>query len=377
MTVKWLKGLRPPAEGRDEYYDLLVPGLALRVSATGTMSWVVKFRRPGETVHRRATIGRCPPVGLSEARERARAELSKLDRGSDLLEARQEAREAPTFAEVAKQYIELYAEREKRSWADDAKMLAKDLLPAWGHRKAADIRRRDVVELLDAIHARGAPIRANRTLALARKIFNWGIGRDLVEMNPCLQVARVAPEVQRDRVLSEAELRDVWSASSRLRLAGMAQVRLRLLTAQRGGEILSMAWADLDLSAGWWTIPAAMAKNGLSHRVPLSGPAVAILQSLPRRSAWVFPGRETGHQVDARVTIARVVTLSGVDFRGHDLRRTAASHMTGMGIPRLTVSKILNHVETGVTRVYDRHSYDQEKRAALDLWAERLMAMVG
>ena len=141
------------------------------------------------------------------------------------------------------------------------------------------------------------------------------------------------------------------------------------------------AWAELDLGSAWWTIPAERSKNGLAHRVPLSPQAVRILKPWRETtddSQWVFPSsRQKGpHIAHAQKAIERIVRASGVQFRGHDLRRTAASLMVGAGVPRLVVSKILNHVETGVTAVYDRHGYDLEKRAALDVWGQRLDQIV-
>jgi integrase len=202
-------------------------------------------------------------------------------------------------------------------------------------------------------------------------------------------VKRVVRERPRDRVLTEDEIRAVWSALDDEHQVMAALVRLRLLTAQRGGELQGARWEEVDLISGWWTIPADRSKNGLSHRVPLSPQALRIFKELhayresTRRpnedgdlelSPWVFPStRKTGpHVHHAQKAFERLVARSGVKFRGHDLRRTAASLMVGGGVPRLVVSKILNHVETGVTAVYDRHSYDPEKRAALDYWGNRL-----
>jgi integrase len=194
-------------------------------------------------------------------------------------------------------------------------------------------------------------------------------------------VKRVAPERQRDRVLSEDEIRGLWKALDKEDAVIAAVFRLRLLTAQRGGEVLGANWAEMDLPTGWWTIPAERSKNGLAHRVPLSPQAVKVLKSLRSLtgdSPWVFPSpkKESASIAHAQKAIERIVERSGVDFRGHDLRRTAASLMVGAGVPRLVVSKILNHVETGVTAVYDRHSYDLEKRAALDFWGKRLEAII-
>ena len=140
-----------------------------------------------------------------------------------------------------------------------------------------------------------------------------------------------------------------------------------------------MRWEDID--SVWWTIPPDFTKNGLAHRVPLSEPAVEILEELrvtARKSEWVLPS-PTGNGPLRSVWRAMnsIRKNTGVEFVPHDLRRTGASRMTGnLGITRLVVSKVLNHVETGITATYDRHSYDREKRQALDTWGARLLEIL-
>ena len=150
-----------------------------------------------------------------------------------------------------------------------------------------------------------------------------------------------------------------------------------LLTAQRGGEVRQLRWQDIDLDDGWWTVPSEFSKNSLSHRVPLSDAALGLLRQLQAEETddtWVFPSpTEEGPVRSNTKANARLRRNSGVEFRPHDLRRTAASKMAGdLGVDRLTLAKILNHVDTGITAVYDRHSYDKEKRNALDAWARQL-----
>ena len=144
-----------------------------------------------------------------------------------------------------------------------------------------------------------------------------------------------------------------------------------------------MEWNDLDLDTAWWTIPAEKSKNRLAHRVPLTPLALRIIsqmQSLTggaKTNQYVFPSpKGDGPIENVQKAIQRIKESTGINFVGHDLRRTAASMMTGMGVPRLVVGKILNHVEPGVTKVYDRHSYDKEKREALESWSKRLMVLV-
>lgn len=377
MTDQWLKKVKPQGKQVD-YFDSILPSFGLRVGKAGKKTYFVMYRIKNQRTIKRFTLGRYPQLSLKKARREAKAILVEADKGNDPAGEKQELKKAPTFQDLANEYLEKWAAVKKRSVNEDRRIIAKDLIPAWGPHKARDIKRRDVLRLLDRVVDRGAPIQANRTLALVRKIFNWGISRDLVKNNPCLQVKMPAKENQRDRVFSENEIKALWQAFEQVGPMMACLFKLRLTTAQRGGEVKSMRWEDIDLNTAWWIIPKEQSKNGLAHRVPLSGLALNILKQMKAisgESIWVFPSprKSCSHIRNVQKTALKIRKYSGVsDFRPHDLRRTAASLMTSMQIPRLTVSKILNHVEQGVTRIYDRYSYDKEKRLALDKWASRL-----
>lgn len=386
MTANWVERLKPPAEQREDWFDEKLTGLGLRVSASGKKVWFVFYRMKGDPKRRRLTLEPYPQMSLADAREKAHEVILNASRGIDAGAEKQEEKAAPTFAHLASEYIERYAKGSgpvphKRSWHRDEALLKKEVLPYWGHKKVHEIQRRDVIALLDRIQDRGAPIQANRILALVRKVFNWAVSRDIVQTSPCFQVKPVAPENERDRVLFEDEIRAVWAAFEKQGFLIANMFKLRLITAQRGGEVQTMRWPEVDLENAWWTIPAERAKNGLSHRVPLSAPALEILRAIHGQNGhqeWVFPSpTRKGKSINnIQKAAGRVQEESGVDFVMHDLRRTAASCMGGMKVPRLVIMKVLNHVEPGVTKVYDRHTYDDEKRQALDAWADRLMAIV-
>jgi len=383
FTDVFLRNLKPQAK---RYLVWENHGFGVRVSTTGKKNFIYSYRYDGKP--RFLTLGTYPAMTLAEA-YKAHAEAWKMleqghDPGAVAVAARREEREAPTVAELAAEYLERWAKPRKRSWKVDERILKKDVLPEWGRRKAKDITRREVIRLLDRVAARGG-IMANRTLAVVRKMFNFAVSRDIIPASPCTAVQAPAPENRRDRVLTAEEIKTFWlnldktPISEEIKLA----LKLQLVTAQRKGEVISSAWADFDREGGWWTIPAEKSKNRLPHRVPLSALAKEILaaaQTLAGDSGWVFPSlRTTGHITPAAVdhALRQARPLLGLDhFVPHDLRRSAASHMTGMGIPRLVVSKILNHVERGVTAVYDRHSYDNEKRQALEAWGRKLQALL-
>ena len=178
----------------------------------------------------------------------------------------------------------------------------------------------------------------------------------------------------------------MWHTLDRPELPITTSIRLalkfQLITAQRKGEILGARRDEIDLDQRIWTIPATRSKNGMPHRVPLSPLALAVLDQAGagQGGEWLFPSSRTGRPItDEAVNHAMLKNsnlLGTGDATPHDLRRTAASHMTSLGISRLVVSKILNHAEPGVTAVYDRHSYDSEKRAALAAWGARLEEII-
>jgi integrase len=417
LTDKFIAVLKP----KPQRYELWEGGgFGIRVSPGGGKTWVWVYHHEGRS--RRMTLGSPPAVGLADARlklAQARKLLhSGVDPGEREVQQHKAERKAETVEELAEEYLDKWARPRKRSAAEDERILRKDVISAWGKRKAKDIARRDVIALLDAIVDRGSPIAANRTLAVIRRMFNWALSRDIVGANPCVAVKSPAKENRRDRVLSTEEIAVLWQALDRpapprnrskrdpaelemspaIRLA----LKLQLATAQRKGEVIAAEWSEFDLDERVWTIPAGRAKNGMPHRVPLSPLALAVLREIkgdtgPRpgpaaegSARWLFPSPKpivgpNGEPIARPVTDLAVnhsmhrsrEALGICDATPHDLRRTAASHMTSIGISRLVVSKILNHAEPGVTAVYDRHSYDAEKRAALEAWGQRLEKITG
>lgn len=386
--IKFLEGVR----GKQvDYFDKGLAGFFVRVSQDGKKSFGAMYRKSGRL--RRMKLGAYPLLTLGEARKEAIKVLRNVEFGLDPAAEKQEDRHAETFEQLAREYLEHHAKVKKKSWVEDERVINKELVPEFGKQQAKDITRRDVRALLERKSAT-APIMANRILALLRKIYNWGITSDIVESNPVYLVPAPGKEHQRDRVLTEDEIKRVWNAidadaknadDSHLKVKTLSAgiMKLRLLTAQRGAEVMSMEWDELDIEKGWWTIPGEKAKNGLSHRVPLTAPALTIIREMKTTvgddvdSKFVFPSpKGDTHISNPQKARGRIQRATKIDFFAHDFRRTAASMMTGMGIPRLTVKKILNHVEREITAVYDRHSYDAEKRDALEAWAKRLMVIV-
>ena len=274
FTDRTISALKPKA-ARYEIWE--GGGFGLRVTPKGNRSWIWLYRYQGRS--RRMTFGRYPEVGLADARlklAQARKDLGQgIDPGAVVVAANVAERIAETVTELADEYLKRHARPKKRSAAEDERILRRDVIPAWGRRKARDITRRDVVALLDRIVDRGAPVMANRTMSTIQKMFNWAISRDLLEFNPCDKVQPPSKEVPRDRVLDADEIAALWrgldapeSAKTGVGMSDSVKLVLQLqfVTAQRKGEVINAEWSELDREAAVWTIPASKSKNGLAGR---------------------------------------------------------------------------------------------------------------
>ena len=382
LTDRQIKNLKTTKE-RYEIWE--GNGFGIRLFPTGKKSWVFMYRFNGKA--RRLTLGHYPQMTVAEAHAahgQALTELEKgIDPGTNLVKFNKENRTAQTVENLANEYIEKWAKPRKRSWREDERMLRKDVIPTLGRYKAKTITRRDIVVLLDKVSERGASIAANRTLAVTRRMFNFAVERDILEISPCYNIKAPTKENRRDRLLSSEEIKAFWHGLDNASMFESTKLalRLQLVTAQRKGELVSAEWEEFDLNNGWWTIPASKAKNGNHHRVPLSPLALKLLKelkALAKDSKWLLPSpRGNNHVIPTSIDHALRNNLEKFGentkpFTPHDLRRTAASHMTALGISRLVVSKLLNHAENSVTAVYDRHAYNQEKENALKIWAKQL-----
>jgi integrase len=249
-------------------------------------------------------------------------------------------------------------------------------MPHWADRPIDTIKRRDVIDLLDDIAASGRPVLANRTLAHVRKLFNWALEREIIEMTPAAHItAPGGKEAPRDRDLSDDEIRTLWPAFEEGGYPFGPMLKVLLLTGQRRGEVAKMRWTDIDLEAAQWNLPGEMTKNGRAHTVPLAPAVMEILQSLPRYAgAYVFTTTGGERPVSgfsrSKARIEKLADGEIPQWGLHDLRRTCASGMARLGVPSDHIGRVLNHAPKGVTATtYDRHTYLPEKRRALELWA--------
>ena len=374
-----------PVDGRQiELWDGKIKGLGLRISPKGTKSFVLLYRMDGR--QRRLTLGRYPSLKLSDARKLAGNALHDISFGKDPVVAKKQARkgvEEFNFDAIAAFFIENYARRKTKSWAETERILKKEYISRWGKRDIRTIKRSDVNAILDGILQNGKPTMANRALAAVRRLFNWAVERGYIKEAPTASIKAPARENSRDRVLTDEELQAVWSGADVISYPYGEIVKLLILTGQRLGEVRGMRWDEIDFRESVWSISSERTKAGRAHEVPLVKEALEIIDNLPRlHEELLFPARKhgTGNPVSGMSKWkAHLDRITGVDdWRIHDLRRTVATGMARSGVPPHVVERILNHrtgTFRGVAGVYNRFGYLPEMREALELWSAHVLAL--
>lgn len=371
LTPRTIDSLPPATGKRYEVRDILLPGLLLRVSQSGSKVWYLTTRVQGRL--RRIKIGTYPILTLADAREKARENLRDIQLGRF---EQPEPPKDPTLGEIIPQFIDLYAKPRNRHWRGSQSLLKK--FASLDARPITEIRRSDIVRILDELVASGTPCRANRALAAIKKLFAWCVDRGTIDINPLTALKPPTKEVARDRVLTSDEVANCWRAAEAEAFPFGPFLKILILTGQRRGEVAGMRWSELDLQKGIWTLPAKRAKNATQHAVPLAPVAVELLEGLPRfsKSDIVFTtnGR-TPISGFGRLKMRLDQGMGITPWRIHDLRRTMATNMAEAGVQPHVIEAVLNHksgIVSGVAAVYNRHAYLDEKRTALEGWADTL-----
>jgi integrase len=382
-TVAKLKLEGGKSERIDFDYDL--PRFGVRLREGGKRTWIIQYRLGSK--QRRMTIGDLASLDADDARKTARTALAKVDLGNDPQSEKNEkrARASETLGKLAEEYLAARkAGMRPRSYEEVERHLTKHWAPL-SEFAAHQIDKRQIASRLADIHKESGPVAANRARASLSAMFRWAMGRGFVEANPVIGTEKPGKEQSRDRVLSNAELADIWNACRDDDYGRI--VCLLMLTGQRRDEVGGIADDELDLAGRLWTLPGERTKNGRAHEVPLSDAALHILRAAPRRDQRAFlfgmgEGSFSGWSgakelLDDRM-LATIKDRAGkkaklAPWRLHDLRRTMATRMTDdLGVQPHVVEAILNHVsghKAGVAGIYNRALYRAEKRQALDRWA--------
>jgi integrase len=399
LSEETIKRLPAPAKGNSITYfagatiqGAKAPrGFGVRVTASGARAFILNYRLRGR--ERRFTIGAWPDWSALKAVREARILRQRVDRGEDPLKDREPIPATKSVSSVIDDFMTRYArnnERPLRS-ADQIQSAFERLVkPCIGKIGVYELRRSHVAEMLDKVEDEAGPVQADRVRAYLRKALSWYAERD-DEFNLNAAFVRVGAranpkERARTRVLSDDEIRTIWPLLGKAGTFG-ALLKILLLTAQRRDEVANMAFKEIGTD-GIWTIPAERYKTKRSNHVPLSNAARTVIEARPRIDGcdYVFPSMTKTPFSGFGKSKARLDKAILIDMRKrankgaeiapppnwtlHDLRRTAKTLMARAGVRPDISERVLGHVIAGVEGTYDRHSYADEKRDALEKLAE-------
>lgn len=387
-----IDALRPKAERYIVWED---GGLGVRVTPKGRKTWITMYRHKGKS--RMMSHGRFPGISLAKARTLHTTALEAVDHGedpaADLKAHRSKERDAPTFGDLADEYINHRETRQRRSWREQKRVIDSELLPAWKTWKLKEIERRHVVALLDAIVDRGAPVMANRTKSQILTMFKFAVDRGLLDDLPFYYLKKPGGnESERQRVLSDDEIKTFWNKLDEIKAkpAIKKAFRVLLLTGARRGELVKAKKSDIDLQKAEWRIPAENSKNGNGYTVPLSAPVLELMGELLKladESDYLLPSPIGDKPITERSltrALSRAQSVIGLaePFVVHDLRRTVVSGLgrvrdrRGNLISDVVKDHVINHLRPKMERTYDKHDYSAEKREALEMWASHVQSIV-
>jgi integrase len=386
LTAGMIRTLSLPA-GKSELliFDDVIPGFGLRLRDGGSRVFIYQYKLGNK--QRRITLGSVGAVDVGKARETAKDLYARVRLGQDPAGAKAEARikAAETFEAAAAPFLARKREHLKPgSYADVERHLLIYAGVLHG-LQLASISRRDIAACLAKITTGNGAVTANRLRTTLSGFFGWAVGEGLIENNPVTGTNQNA-EQTRDRVLSPAELRLIWNALDNGQYGSI--MRLLALTGQRAGEIAGLRWSEVKETT--IVLPAERTKNGRPHTIPLSEPARAIIAAQPRRVTadgkprdLIFglgDGPFDGWSKCTNTLNARIAEMTGETlprWTPHDLRRSFATHAAEIGIQPHIIEATLNHIsghKAGVAGIYNRAAYEPEKRAALERWADQLLA---
>ncbi|WP_441001140.1 tyrosine-type recombinase/integrase [Fodinibius sp. SL11] len=382
-----ISGLDNP-EQPIEYYDKVERGLMLRHSKAGTKTFCYRYRFREK--NKRYTIGEFPGIGLADARKKVQKLRVKVNDGIDPQaekDKRKYKKEVIRFSELAKEYKEKEVPHKSENTRKEyIRIVDVELVPKLGEYPIDEIGKHLIIDILDdKAYGKGdsdpAPRMANSIRTRLSRIFNFGIERGLVKNNPVRQTSKYPEgEKKRDRYYSDEEIRELWNYFEDWEAPTPSVFKMLLITGQRKTETMHMKWNDIK--GDIWTISPDMTKNKQVHQVVLSDFAQEIIQNQRSRSGdsdYVFesPVRDNEPLESIKRAKETIQKHSNIeDFRPHDLRRTFATNLAKLKVDRTVLGKILNHKglsgDSQVTAIYDRHSYIEEKREAMNKWGRRL-----
>lgn len=386
-----LKKIKPPSEGRTFYYDESFPGLRLQVLQSGTKSFQLEKYSSVTKRNILKTLGKLGIIKYADAKRLAIELSDKIAKGKDLRKKtikkaeeqrkrdQQDAITVRTFSEIfIREYRKKNGER-KKSVGQDQKYFEVAINPIIGDLSLKKVTKSDVLKVLKMYDKDGHRISGNRCLACLGTAMEWALERDYITVNPCKHVPKlIKQEKSRERVLSSREIGRLWLALDDRVTSKL--LKFLIITGQRTGEARNMRWSEILIVDGIkvWGIPAEKTKNGDSNTVPLPKIAVDLLETLDSQSEFVFQGPYGRLGASAcRHNLNRLIKDWGWQPTNvHDFRSTFRTQLGELGVFDEIAEGLLNHRKNRIQRTYDRSLRLQQKKAAMNLWSDKLTEII-
>jgi integrase len=409
LTDRYLKNLKPALPGkRSISWDVVVPGLGIRVTDKGHKTFVLGARFPGAKHFAPRELGEYGALRLDQARDWTRQWLALITAGIDPREHAEEQklteqrRRKNSFAAVTEDFLRMHvigpnpAHPLQRKGREVERDIRREFIARWGKRPIDSITPHDIVAVIDEVVARGSPYQARNLYGYAQRIFNWAIGRGVYGINTS-PLDRLKPREligekrPRTRTLNDLEIAAFWRVAQRLGYPYGPLFQLLLLTGQRKSEIAEARWREIDLKARLIVVPAARVKGDAPHVVPLVADAMRIIEALPRFMNGDYLFSTTGGATPvngfskAKLRLDRLMfdevrkenpEALLTPFVIHDLRRTMRTGLSALPIPDLVRELVIGHAKPGLHKVYDQYAYLSERTHAAALWAQKLRSIV-
>lgn len=357
FTKQFLQKCKPPLNGRAYFQDTQEKGLSVSITANAVITFFVRKRVNGrdERIH----LGRFPELSIENARKKALAAKADVARGIDPSQEKKRLRQEITFGDMFHEFMERYSKKFKKSWEADEREVNRFMAPFF-HRKACHLTKIEILELHEKIGTESGFYQANRLLERVRAIYNKAIEWGWQGTNPTQGIKKFK-EKSRQRFLRKDEIPRFFKAlAEETNTSGRDFILLALLTGARRSNVLAMQWEEVNFDLSEWHIKET--KNGESHIIPLTVPALEILKERKKdsNSLFVFPGEgKKGYLSDPKKAWQRVLKKAEIaDLRIHDLRRTLGSWMGAVGATTAIIGKTLAHKSVEATKVYERIDID-------------------
>ncbi|GAB5522846.1 MAG: integrase domain-containing protein [Roseivirga sp.] len=379
---------------RETFYCEGLDGFGIRVTPKGTKTWIYLYRIFGQSPQR-YRIGRYPQISLAEARKEYGIAVEKVEKGIDpnreAYEAKKKSQDELIVDELIPLYIQYCKAKGEKAYKEKERALKRDASPTIGKMKMSDFTFREISPIVNTVFLERNSIEgARHLLSYLRTMFKYAKnGLGLIEINPCADLEAPKRKVKKDpRFLSPDEIYLFWNNIEKTTMTHVVKlgIKFMLCTLQRGVEVRTMQWSEVNMAERVWIIPAEKAKNGVRHLVPLNKHAITILEQVSEitgHSEYAFgfspiwrmnpkakkpnlkPMGNTAFNHASRENFHHY----GIEkyFTPHALRKTGATSLTSVSFSRYIVKKLLNHKPSDVTAVYDLFDYFEEKRAGMEI----------